>query len=115
MPIAFATQTKLRIVCLYVLRQFHRLLFVSGPMVNVTAITVVLVLTEVCVSILPVCICSVCCCVCFVCESVHVACVCLCYRVVSVDAVCVWWCVLCVVFMCCVCVCVSGKAKWLED
>ena len=39
-------------LCLYVLRQFHRLLFVSGHMVNVTTITVVPVLTEVCVCVM---------------------------------------------------------------
>ena len=48
-PMFRATQPKLGILCLHVLRQFHRLHFVYGTVINVTAINVVPVLTEVCV------------------------------------------------------------------
>ena len=44
-PTAFATEPKLRMMSLHVLRQSHRLLFVNGQVINVTAITVVPVFT----------------------------------------------------------------------
>ena len=45
--VLFVTQSKLRIMCLHVLRQLHRLHFVQCQVINVTAINVVPVLTEV--------------------------------------------------------------------
>ena len=78
----FATQPKLRILYLLVLRQFHRLHFVWGQVINVTAINVVPVLTEVCVcvSVVRFCVCV---------GRVHVLCVFVCPVCVWLGGVCV--------------------------
>ena len=68
-----AAQPKLQTLCLHVLRKFHRLHFVQGQVMNVTAINVVTVWTEVCVCVVRCCVCvciHVVAFVCVVCVSV---------------------------------------------
>ena len=53
MPLSLATQPKLRILCLHVLRQFHRLHSVYGQAINVLS----------CVSVICIMLCELSCCV----------------------------------------------------